>query len=103
MNYSSFIVKIIQKPKQSFSDNNIPFTEILAKFYQFRHNSYNICKLSTWGNLSDDVIKYYQVNDYLIIEGYLSRRKSILKDYNTINEIEISVFKIYPFALNNNI
>ena len=103
MNYSSFIVKIIQKPKQSFFDNKIPFTEIVAKFYQFRNNSYNVCKLSIWGNLSNDVLKYYQVNDYLIIEGYVSRRRSNLKDYNVINEIEISVFKIYPFALNNTI
>ena len=63
MNYSSFIVKIIQKPKQNFFDNNIPFTEISAKFYQFRHSSYNICKLSIWGNLSDDVIKYYATQD----------------------------------------
>ena len=103
MNYSTFIVKIVQKPEQTFFDKKIAFTEIIAKFYQFRNNSYNICKLSIWGNLSNDVIKYYQINDYLIVEGYISRRKAILKDYNIINEIEISAFKIYPFALNNTI
>ena len=54
-----------------------------------------------WGNLSDNMTKYYQVNDYVIIEGYISRRKSNLKNYNIANEIEISVFKIYPFALDN--
>ena len=101
MNYSSFIVKIIEKPEQSLLNNNIAFTQVLAKFYQFRNNSHNVCKLLIWGNLSNDITKYYQVNDYLIIEGYISRRKSIIKDFNIVNEIEISVFKIYPFALNN--
>ena len=101
MNYTSLIVKIIEKPEQSFLNNNIPFTQVLAKFYQFRNNHYNTCKLLIWGNLSDNLIKYYQINDYVIIEGYISRRKSNIKDYNILNEIEISVFKIYPFALNN--
>jgi len=69
MNYTSFMVKVIGKPEQSFFDNDISVTEMIAKFYQFRDNSYNICKLSIWGNLSYDVMQYYQINDYLIVEG----------------------------------
>ena len=101
MNYTSFMVKVIGKPEQSFFDNDISVTEMIAKFYQFRDNSYNICKISIWGNLSYDVMQYYQINDYLIVEGYISRRNSSFEKYNITTEIEISVFKIYPFALNN--
>ena len=101
MNYTSFMIKIIEKPEQSFFDNDISVTEMIAKFYQFRDNSYNICKISIWGNLSYDVMQYYQINDYLIVEGYISRRNSSFEKYNITTEIEISVFKIYPFALNN--
>jgi len=95
------MVKVIGKPEQSFFDNDISVTEMIAKFYQFRDNSYNICKISIWGNLSYDVMQYYQINDYLIVEGYISRRNSSFEKYNITTEIEISVFKIYPFALNN--
>lgn len=100
MNYTSFMVKVIGEPQQSFFDNDISVTEILARFYQFRENSYNICKLVIWGSLSHDVIQYYQLNDYLIVEGYISRRTSDFEDQNLKTDIEISVFKIYPFALN---
>ena len=95
------MIKIIGKPEQSFFENDISVTEMIAKFYQFRDNSYNICKISIWGNLSYDVMQYYQINDYLIVEGYISRRNSSFEKYNITTEIEISVFKIYPFALNN--
>jgi len=95
------MIKIIEKPEQSFFDNDISVTEMIAKFYQFRDNSYNICKISIWGNLSYDVMQYYQINDYLIVEGYISRRNSSFEKYNITTEVEISVFKIYPFALNN--
>tara|TARA_B100000767_G_scaffold246494_1_gene246113 strand:+ start:3698 stop:3991 length:294 start_codon:yes stop_codon:yes gene_type:complete len=95
------MVKVIGKPEQSFFDNDISVTEMIAKFYQFRDNSYNICKLSIWGNLSYDVMQYYQINDYLIVEGYISRRDESFEEYNITTEIEISVFKIYPFALNS--
>ena len=104
MNYTSCIVKIIQKPEQSFfgtEENRISVTEVLVNFYQFRNNSKNICKLSIWGNLSYDIIEYYQINDYLIVEGYLSRRNFNFEDAKIFPEIEISVFKIYPFVLNN--
>jgi|TARA_B110000238_G_scaffold180801_1_gene205064 hypothetical protein len=94
------MIKIIKKPEQKFFDNDISATEIVAKFYQAQDNSYNVCKLSVWGSLSHDVMQYYQLNDYLIVEGYISRRNSNLEVYKTPNEIEISVFKIYPFALN---
>ena len=100
MNYTSFMIKIIGEPQQSFFDNDISVTEILARFYQFRENSYNICKLVIWGSLSYDVMQYYQLNDYLIVEGYISQRKSNFETDKIEADIEICVFKMYPFALN---
>ena len=66
MNYTSFMIKIVGIPEQSFFDGDISVTEIPAKFYQLQNNSYNICKLSIWGSLSYDVMQYYEMNDYLI-------------------------------------
>ena len=100
MNYANFIVRIIEKPDQTLFENNIPVTEVLVKFPQIRlSNSGSIFQLSIWGNLSHDIIKYYKVNDYIMIEGYISLRENLF-DTSNLNVdplIEISAFKIYPF------
>ena len=102
MNYSSFIVKIIGKPEQSFFDNNISVTEVRVRFYPLRETgSDNLLQISAWGNLAYDLIQYYKENDLIIIEGYISLRKPILSELNSPKDkrAEISVFKIYPFLL----
>jgi hypothetical protein len=100
MNYTNFIIKIIAKPTQSFFDNEISVTELIGKFYQYRNNKYTICKVSIWGPLSHDINQYYQINDYVFVEGYISIRESIFEDLNIKTVIEISAFKAYPFVLN---
>ena len=43
-------------------------------------------------------MKYYKINDSIVIEGYISvRNNGTTKN----KQIEISVFKIYPFLLND--
>ena len=104
MNYTSFIGKIIKKPEQSFFNNNTSVTEIIIKFPQLRStDSGNILHLSIWGNLASDYIEYYDVNDYIVVEGYISLRESLSNSLNsnTDKQVEISVFKIYPFILNS--
>nr|YP_009029422.1 hypothetical protein [Lithodesmium undulatum]AGH28953.1 hypothetical protein [Lithodesmium undulatum]UYC30506.1 hypothetical protein [Lithodesmium undulatum] len=102
MNYSSFIVKIIEIPKQSFFEDNTSVTEILVKFPQIQQNKLaSTFRISIWGDLAYDAVKYYNVNDYIIIEGYISL-KSLISDYLTLDkQIEISIFKIYPFIVTN--
>lgn len=104
MNYISLLVKLIGKPKQHFFDNNISVTEVMAKFSQTQKNREDvIVKLCIWGNLAYDIVQYYQTNDYIIIEGYVSLSEkgsefqNILKD----KQLKISVFKVYPFLLSN--
>lgn len=105
MNYSTFIVKILKKPEKSYFKEDICVAEVPAKFYQFQNsNADQHLTLNFWGNLANDVITYYQLNDYIIIEGYIYSKR-INNDINlSMNnkEIEISVFKIYPYLLNIN-
>ena len=66
MNYISLIVKLIGKPEQSFFDDNISVTEVMAKFSQVQKNRNDIVvKLCIWGNLAYDMVQYYQINDYI--------------------------------------
>ena len=101
-NYISGIIKILESPKQKILKNNILVTTFRAQIPQFRNT--RIVKLSFWGNLARDVITYYKVNDYLIIEGYLSLRnpENSQSMISKSKKIEITVLKVYPFLLNSN-
>ena len=104
MNYISLIVKLIGKPEQSFFDDNISVTEVMAKFSQVQKNRPDVTiKLSVWGNLAYDIVQYYQINDYIIIEGYtsLAQNNGNSMKFSNEKQLEISVFKIYPFLLSN--
>jgi len=93
------IVKILETPKQKIFNSNIHVTKFRVQFPQVRQTS--LVYLTFWGNLAIDTANYYKVNDYVIIEGYISVKdktpsnKLLLKAKN----IEITVLKIYPFLL----
>jgi hypothetical protein len=94
-NYIGGIVKILEVPKQKFL-NTTAVTEFSPvttspKYYDRTSN--------LWGNLARDVATYYKINDYILIEGYLSLRDK--RGSNLIaqpsKQIEITVLKLYPF------
>lgn len=96
MNYSNFIVKIIKGPKQKFFKKNIVLTELHVQFPSTRTNNKkvsNTMDLLIWGYLGQDIIKYSKINDYLLVEGFISLRK---KRFNNNQQIKVSVTKIYP-------
>jgi hypothetical protein len=95
-NYIGGIVKILEVPKQKFL-NNTAVTEFRV---QLPVRNTTIVHLIFWGNLAD-VATYYKINDYILIEGYLSLRDK--RGSNLIaqpsKQIEITVLKLYPFLL----
>ena len=102
MNYVIFTVKVIKNSGQSFFSDGTSLTELTVQLPQVRkNNSKVILQVSIWGKLSYDAAKYYQPDDYVIIEGYISI-KNIDTDrvVNLLNkQVEISVFKLYPLLL----
>jgi len=93
MNYSTFIVKILKQPKTILFKQNYLVTEVLVQFPQIRlKTAKNQFKIFVWGDLS---LANYDVNDYIIIEGYIG-----MSNEKPQNKIEVSVLKIYPFVLN---
>lgn len=90
------IVKILEAPKQKIF-NNITVTQFRVQFPQVRNNA--IVQLTFWGNLARDVASYYKINDYILIEGYISLRdkKTINKIISKSKKVEITVLKVYPF------
>ena len=102
MNYCTFIVKILKKPEKSYFENDICVCEVPVQFYQLQNSTFETpLTLTFWGKLANDIVSYYQLNDYLIIEGYLYLKKT--EDINLKDkQIEICVFKIHRYMLSNN-
>jgi single-stranded DNA-binding protein len=98
-NYIGGIVKILEVPKQKFLNNTIAVTEFRVQLPQVRNTT--IVHLIFWGNLARDVATYYKINDYILIEGYLSLRdkRSSSLIAQSSKQIEITVLKLYPFLL----
>lgn len=98
-NYIGGIVKIIETPKQSSLKNNITIVKFRVQLPQVRGS--RIVNLTFWGNLANDVINYYKVNDYILIEGYISLREklSLSSKPQTSKKTEITVLRVFPFLL----
>jgi len=102
MNCIILTVKVIKNAGQSFFKDGTALTELVVQLPQIRKNNTSILvHLSVWGKLSHDVAKYYQPDDYIIIEGYISLKNiNNDKDLNLLDkQIEISVLKLYPLLL----
>jgi single-stranded DNA-binding protein len=102
MNYAIFTVKVIKNSGQSFFSDGTSLTELTVQLPQVRkNNSKAILQVAIWGKLSYDAAKYYQPDDYIIIEGYISIRNVDTNSVvNLLNkQVEISVFKLYPLFL----
>jgi single-stranded DNA-binding protein len=101
-NYFSGIVKVLENPTQTFFSDKISVTKFRVEIPQIRKNK--IITLVFWGNLAREVQNYYQINDYILIEGYLSIRNK--KNLNLITknskQVTITVLKVYPFLLKSN-
>ena len=99
-NFVSGVVKILETPKQKVINKNIVVSCFRVQFPQVRNNS--IVHLTFWGNLARDVVNYYKINDYVLIEGYLSVNNK--NDQNQKNKflkkMDITVLRTYPFLLN---
>jgi hypothetical protein len=92
------IVKILEKPKQINYSSKISVTKVRVQFPQFRNTS--IVHLTFWGESAITVAEFYKLNDYILIEGYVSiRKKKLPESYSISKKVEISVFKVYPVLL----
>jgi single-stranded DNA-binding protein len=98
-NYVGSIVKILENPIQKLLTDTVVRTEFRVQIPQVRNRKSKIVKVVCWGNLARDVKNYYRVNDYIMIEGYLSLRDK-MKSTNrlgkqNLKQVQITVLKTY--------
>lgn len=101
-NYFSGIVKVLETPHQCLIHDQKAMITFRVEIPQNRNNKI-IC-LVFWGKLGHEVKNFYRINDYILIEGYISLQKK--KQVSTIipnpKQVTITVLKVYPFLLNPN-
>ena len=101
-NYIGGIVKILETPRQEVIYDNILIVRCRVQISQIRET--RVIKLVFWGNLAQEVINCYKINDYILIEGYLSITNQIDLEFVTkpLKKIYVTVLKVYPFLLGSN-
>ena len=94
-NYISSVVKILEKPVQKVISDKIVRTDVRVQLAQVRNTQ--IAHLVFWGNLARDIMNNYQVNDYIMIEGYLSLPNKTNKELGKgkLKKAQITVLKVY--------
>ena len=100
-NYIGTIVKILESPKIKTIKNKISITKFRAQIPQIRKTQ--IVEIVVWGNLANDVAKYYSTNDYILVEGYLSLHKLSQPNSNRkiLKRARFTILKAYPFLFSS--
>ena len=94
-NYIGSVVKILEKPVQKVINDKIVRTHFRVQLVQVRN--LQIADLVFWGNLARDIVNNYQVNDYIMVEGYLSlpNRTNDKLVKRPLKKIQITVLKVF--------
>ena len=90
-NYIIGIAKIIEEPEFKILDDDIYLTTCIVVLEE----SDNI-NLNFWGDLAYYVLEQYQVDDYILIEGYISSQESEISiDLIVSKQIIFTVLEVY--------
>ena len=71
MNYSVTIVKIVYIDSYLYYNENIPNIYWIELYGKLIDQS-RLVKIIVWKNYLKDILAYYNLNDYIIIEGYIN-------------------------------
>jgi len=97
MNYINSIIRILEIPPLR-SYNNVLTIRFKARIPCLRNKieQDSIINCTVWGELAYDLVNYYQINDYVLIEGYISILNNKDKS-KAIIPYNLNITKLYPF------
>jgi hypothetical protein len=102
INYMGAVVRILEIPNIQLTRTETPYTKFRVQLSKLRpkRRSKTILTVFAWGKFAEDIVRYYRINDYVLIEGYLSNRQSSLLQ-NRKELLQVTLFKIFPIFLNS--
>ena len=94
-NYIGSVVKILEKPVQKVINDKIVRTDFRVQLVSIRN--FQLAHLIFWGNLGRDILNTYQINDYIMVEGYLSlpNKTNNKLAKRSLKKAQITVLKVY--------
>ena len=102
LNYIVGIAKILELPSSIqliSNDLSLYFIRFRVQFSSIKKNdSCQVVNLMAWGDLAYEIISYYKVNDYILIEGHVFFDLIDRENYYD-KLIQIKIIKIIPFFL----
>jgi len=102
INYMGATVRILEIPTIKLTKTETPYTKFRVQLSRLRvkRRSNTILTVLAWGRFAQDIVKYYRINDYVFIEGYLSNRRLSSQNQTSKEFIQVTLFKIFPIFLN---
>ena len=96
MNYVSCIIQILEIPTIESYNDEIEMIKLRVQLPYVRNKVQSpiIIYLLIWGDLVYDIVNYYQINDYVLVEGYISIS---FNNHDKQQLIMINITKFYPF------
>ena len=96
MNYVSCIIQILEIPTIELYENEIDIIKLRVQlpYVRKKRQSPIIVYSIIWGDSVYDIINYYRINDYALVEGYISISSN---NQNKQQIITINIIKFYPF------
>lgn len=96
MNYVSCVIQILEIPIIESYNDEIEMIKLRVQLPYVRNKVQSpiIIYSIIWGDLVYDIANYYQINDYALVEGYISISS---KDQDKQQQIMINITKFYPF------
>ena len=97
MNYINSIIRILEVPPLK-SKSNILNIQFRAQLPYLRNKTEYpiIVNCNIWGELTYDLVNYYHINDYALIEGNISISNSI-ENQRVITTYNLNIIKLHPF------
>ena len=101
-NYIGGIVKILEIPEPRLINNDSLFVTFRVQLAQVQNN--RIIHLVSWGKLAQDILNFYKMNDYILIEGYISLQTPLNFDSNfpISKSMKVTLLRVYPLLLSSN-
>ena len=90
-NYIIGIAKVLEEPEFKILDDDIYLTTVIVELEEYDNISLNF-----WGNLAIEVLEQFQIDDFILIEGYISLQEiEISIDYSISEKVILTVLEIY--------
>ena len=99
LNHFLTVGKIVTNAPLEVRIKNLYVLTVPVQIPQPSSKAHRFVYLTLWDHLAISFKNYYNVNDYILIEGHLSVEEMYFTDGSRTEDVVLTAEKIYPFNL----